>query len=409
MKPDATAPVMNSPPPKKRPDGVPVFGANEVRLNALQWVAALAILAAAIILTPVIWGRVQRIETGPDYRIPYSLSNDYWLYGQRLRREIAPDRIFMVGDSVIWGEYVSPDGTWSHFLNRESGMPGRFVNAGVNGLFPLALDGLVRYHGQALRRQKVILHCNLLWMASAKADLSTKKATTFNHSRLVPQFRPRIPCYRPGEDRNTDIGERLSAIVERNVDFIAWSSHLQYACFDQKNIPDWTLNAVVSADKTATNYPNVYRNPLARISLTVPSASTLDPDRGPASPRHKPWSTNGAETLSFAWVPLEESLQWQAFQRLVAFLQGRGNEVLVILGPFNEHMMTEENRPAFRKLRDGVAAWLAQNRIPHVVPETLPSLLYADASHPLTEGYELLARQVSQDETLRTFCKPATP
>jgi hypothetical protein len=28
------------------------------------------------------------------------------------------------------------------------------------------------------------------------------------------------------------------------------------------------------------------------------------------------------------------------------------------------------------------------------VPATFPSGLYADASHPLTEGYELLAKQI---------------
>ena len=65
----------------------------------------------------------------------------------------------------------------------------------------------------------------------------------------------------------------------------------------------------------------------------------------------------------------------------------RGNDVLVVLGPFNEHMLAEDNRPAYRKIRDGIAAWLGQNQIPAVVPETLPSDLYADASHPLTDGY----------------------
>ncbi|MEO8347622.1 MAG: hypothetical protein ABI610_01825, partial [Acidobacteriota bacterium] len=39
---------------------------------------------------------------------------------------------------------VRPDGTLPHFLNEQSGLPGKFVNAGVNGLFPLALEGLVR-------------------------------------------------------------------------------------------------------------------------------------------------------------------------------------------------------------------------------------------------------------------------
>lgn len=390
-------------PAHKRPGSEVPYGATELRLNGRQWLAALAILLAIVLLTPVIWSRLQRFTTGPDYRIPYSLSNDYWLYGQRLRQVTAPDKIVMIGDSVIWGEYVTPDGTLSHFLNREAGVSNRFINAGVNGLFPLALEGLINYYGQPLRHQKVIIHCNLLWMTSAKKDLSARKAEEFNHARLVPQFIPRLPCYQ------VDASARISAVVERNVSFIAWTSHLQDTCFDQKSILNWTLEKVVSADKTETNYPNVYQNPLSRITLTVPSAPPNDSDRGPLSARHKPWSTNGVETVQFAWVPLEASLQWQAFQRLITILQNRDNDVLVILGPFNEHMLTAENRPVFRKLRDGVTDWLVQNKVPHVVPELLPSLLYADASHPLTEGYAVLARQIFQDEKFKQFCKPATP
>ena len=85
--------------------------------------------------------------------------------------------------------------------------------AGSTVLFPLALEGLVDCYGRALRNRKVILHCNLLWLSSPKADLQTDKEETFNHSRLVPQFFPRIPCYK------ADANERLSAVVEREVEF----------------------------------------------------------------------------------------------------------------------------------------------------------------------------------------------
>ena len=101
-------------------------------------------------------------------------------------------------------------------------------------------------------------------------------------------------------------------------------------------------------------------------------------------------------------------LQWAAFQRLVEMLQRRDNQVLVVLGPFNEHMVAQENRPAFRKVRDGIAAWLADHRIPRVVPETLPSELYADASHPLTDGYRLLAERLYQDPAFRGWAQGAT-
>ena len=391
MEIPATATQPAAPPAVAASKEVP-FGVNEVRLNLRQWMAALLMLTAVALLTPRIWERIEKFETGPDYRIPYSLSKDYWLYSRRLNQIVGHDQIVLLGDSVVWGEYVLPDGTLSHFLNQEAGTPDHFINGGLNGLFPLAQEGLVTYYSRALRNRKVILQCNLLWMTSPKADLSTTKEEQFNHSGLVPQFVPRIPCYK------ADANERLSAVVQRDVGFIAWVNHLQNAYFDQKSILAWTLE---DDGGSPPRYPNAWKDPLRQITLAVPPAPKVDPQRGPASPRHKPWSENGQGTVQFDWVDLNASLQWQAFQRVVRTLRERGNDVLVVLGPFNEHMMTEENRAAYRKLRDGVDAWLTQNRIPHVVPETLPSALYADASHPLTQGYQLLARRLFEDDVFR--------
>ena len=366
---------------------------NEMRLNARHWTVAFGILAIVTLLTPPLWKKIERFEPSRDYRIPYPLSKDYWLYERRLH-QITPTNIAVIGDSVIWGEYVRPDGTLPHFLNEQSGQPGIFVNTGVNGMFPLALEGLIRYYGEPLRYRKVLLHCNVLWMTSPKADLNTPKEERFNHAGLVPQFTPRIPSYK------ADLNNRLAAIVERHFTFSQWVNHLQNAYFEQKNILTWTLEEDGS---DPPRRPNAYNNPFAQITLKVPKESAADPDRGPASPRHKAWSATGQSSARFEWVDLDQSLQWAAFQRLVGLLQSRGNDVLVVLGPFNEHIMAEENRPAFRRLRDGIAEWLAKNRVAHVVPELLPSGLYADASHPLTEGYRLLAERLCKEEAFREW------
>jgi hypothetical protein len=372
---------------------------NEVRLNARHWIATFGILAIIAPLTPALWKRLERFEPGPDYRIPYALSKDYWLYERRLQ-QIASTNVVVLGDSVVWGEYVRPDGTLSHFLNEQSGQPGKFVNGGVNGLFPLAFEGLIRYNGKPLRHHKVILHCNVLWMSSPKADLSTDKEERFNHADLVPQFFPRIPCYK------ADLNNRLAAVVERNFTFSEWATHLQIAYFGQKSIPNWTLE---DDGSEPPHYPNAYKNPFAQITFAIPTEPAVDPERGRGSPRHKPWSTTGTSgspgegSTRFEWVELDQSLQWAAFQRLVRLLQTRDNDVLVVVGPFNEHIMVEENRPAFRRLRDGVGDWLAKNHVPHLVPATLPSALYADASHPLTEGYQLLASHLYGDATFQKW------
>jgi hypothetical protein len=268
------------------------------------------------------------------------------------------------------------------------------VNAGVNGMFPLALDGLIRYYGEPLHHRKVILHCNVLWMTSPKADLHTQKEERFNHAGLVPQFTPRIPSYK------ADLNRRLAAIVERHFPFSQWATHLQNAYFEQKDILAWTLEEDGS---DPPKRPNAYKNPFAQIRLKVPEEPFDDPERGATSPRHKPWSTTGQGSTRFEWVDQDQSLQWASFQRLVKLLQSRGNDVLVVLGPFNEHIMAEENRPAFRRLRDGIADWLGKNRVAHVVPDLLPSVLYADASHPLTDGYKLLAARLYKDAVFRKW------
>jgi hypothetical protein len=176
---------------------------------------------------------------------------------------------------------------------------------------------------------------------------------------------------------------------------------LQNAYFGQKSILDWTL---ADDGGDPPHYPNSDKNPLAQITLRVPSAPAVDPLRGPASPRHKPWTQNGGPT-SFDWVSLESSLQWGAFQRVVATLRSRGDDVFVILGPFNEHMIAPESRAPYLKLRDGVTAWLEENKVPHWAPEVLPSSLYADASHPLTDGYALLAKRTMTNESFQAWLK----
>lgn len=372
--------------PQKAVTGEPVFGVNEMRLSSRVWLAVFAIVIFFALLAPMIWKRIETFTPGQDYRLPYALSNDYWLYERRLEA-LDARQIPILGDSVVWGEYVRADGTLSHFLNRETGDE-RFVNCGVNGLFPLALEGLVKDYGASLRHRKVIVQCNLLWLSSPKADLSAPKEETFNHSLLVPQFSPRIPCYR------ANASKRISAILERHVGFYSWISHLQTAYYDQHSLPQWTLE---DNGNEPPNYPNAWRNPLAPLRAPLPSEAAADPLRGPLSPRHKPWDAAAAGPAHFDWVTLDASLQWAAFQRLTRLLRARGNDVLVLLGPFNEHMIADDQLAEYEAIRDHAAAILGQDGIRVIVPEVLPTELYADASHPLTSGYALLAGRLAKD------------
>ena len=273
------------------------------------------------------------------------------------------------------------------------GGPERFVNAGVNGMFPLALEGLIGHYGGALAGKKVLLQANLLWMSSPKADLSIDKEESFNHARLVPQFQPRIPCYRASNE------ERVAALVERRAGFLQWVGHLEAAYFGQKGIATWTL---ADDGSEPPRYTNLYRNPLRQVTLEVPGADPRDPDRGPASPRHRAWTRGDAgKPTNFDWVEPGKSMQWPALQRLIRGLKERDADVFVLVGPFNEHMVGEGTAERFRRFKQTVVSWLASEKIPHAVPEVLPTELYADASHPLTDGYALLAKRLWADAGFR--------
>jgi hypothetical protein len=359
------------------PKPVP-FASNEIRLSPAQWLAAGAIVAAVFVAAPYVWTQVEPFDPGPDYRLPYSLSSDYWLYSRWCEGAAERGETPVVGDSVVWGHYVDTDRTLSHHLGARAG--GGFANLGVDGIHPVALAGLLEYYAGDLRGRNVLLHCNLLWMSSERHDLQTRKEFAFNHPRLVPQFVPDIPCYRESA------AGRVAVVIERHLTPAAWLNHLEAAYFGNRTLPTWTVD-------------HPYANPLAEITLHLPS-----PDEPPLPrPDARPWTEKRMPPFDAPWVALDDSLQWRSFRRAVAILQERGNRVFVLVGPFNEHMLTEESRAVYQERKREVGRWLAGQDIPHLVAAPLPSDDYADASHPLGRGYARLAERLYGSEAFRRF------
>lgn len=355
------------------------FGSNDVRLPFRQWLVATLVLSGCFTLIPRVWTKVERLEAGPDYRVPYALGNDYWNYARTCREVAVGERTLLVGDSVIWGHYVASEETLSHHLNQRTGET-RFANLGLDGVHPAALCGLVEHYGQAIRGRNVMLNCNLLWISSARHDLSTDKEFAFNHPALVPQFWPKIPCYR------APLSDKLGTVVARHFSFLGWADHVRTVYFGGSDLAAWTLE-------------HPYRNPLAQVTLQLPS-----PDELPSpEPDARPWHVKGIETYRPEWVALDDSLQWQFFRRTVAVLRERGNRVFVLVGPFNEHMLADSALRAYHERQEQVAAWLDQERIPYCLPPALPSDLYADASHPTADGYQLLAQWLLEEDSFRPF------
>ena len=372
------SPEPHLPKPPPGPDQIP-FGSNAVRLTPRQWGFAALLVGALFYLIPIVWAKIEPVGTGPDYRVPYALGNDYWNYARTCRELVPAHPALLVGDSVIWGHYVAGGETLSHYLNEQAGEE-RFANLGLDGVHPAALCGLVEHYGGAIAGRKVVLNCNLLWISSPRHDLSTDKEFAFNHPGLVPQFRPQIPCYR------ATLSDKLGIVVARNFGFLGWADHVRTVYFGGSDLAAWTLE-----------HPS--ENPLAQVTLELPSPEELPSPQ----PDVRPWTAKGIVKYRPDWVDLDDSLQWRFFQRTVAVLRERRNQVFVLVGPFNEHMLTEDGLRVYAERKDQVAAWLVEQKVSHCVPPALPSDMYADASHPTGAGYRLLAQWLSDSEAFDRF------
>lgn len=339
---------------------------HRLRLSLRQWAAVGVFTLVLLLAAPRVWRAVEPFEAGPTWRMPYELSQDYGLWARRAERAVEAGDTLLIGDSVIWGQYVRPGETLSDQLSALSGTP--HANLGVNGMQPAVLAGLIEHYGTSIRGRDVLLHCNPLWMSSPKHDLREDEAL-INHAQLLPQFSPRIRGYKD------EVEARLGRIVDRNLPFRAWTNHLQAAYFESEAIPAWTRK-----------HPR--ENPLARVTLRIPAPETTL-HQSPI-----PWFENG-KPVDFPWMSLEESFQWTRFVRALKILESRGNNVVVIVGPFNEHMCKPASLERYVKLRDAILWKLSRElNVPVIVPGVLPSETYGDASHPLARGYELLARQI---------------
>ncbi len=347
------------------------YGSHLIRLSLKEWLIAAVFLLAIYFGLPALWNQFEPLKIGPDYRIPYALSNDYWIFQRYVHSLREQEDLFVLGDSVIWGEYVTPDQTLSHCLSKKE-KESQFANVGINGIHPVALAGLVEYYGQSISRQPVILHCNPLWMSSPRHDLQSEKEFSFNHPRLVSQFYPNIPCYR------ASFSERASIVAERVFPFLLWVRHLQIAYFNNLDIPSWTIE-------------HPYANPLEQIEETefLPED---DLRHG-----HGSWEERGIQKQDFPWVELTSSFQWRYFQNTLQTLIRRDNRVFVVVGPFNEHMMTEESLRLYQTVKSGIKDWLESTNSNYWIPDVLPSEYYADASHPTQEGYALLAEKLYEN------------
>ena len=364
----------------------PPFGVNEMRLNARQWLAALAIFLACAVAMPRIWKRVERFDTGQ--RLPHPLRAE-----QRLLALPAAS-----GADLGSSERAGAGRLGGLGRIRAAGRHAdAFSEPGERPAGPL----------RQLRRQR------RLPAGDGGADRALRRgAAQPQGHRPLQRAVDEQPEGRPERERGGDFQPlaagaavvharfpvtgpmpptRLNVVAERSIGLLGWVNIWTASTIDQLSIPRWTLEEDGSDPPRC---PNAWRNPLAQITLTVPGEPARRPAARPRQPAAQALERRRQRADALRLGQPGQSLQWQAFQRSIGLLRSRGNDVLVILGPFNESMVAEDQRPALHRMRDGIAAWLTSHQIPHIVPDALPSDLYADASHPLTEGYALLARRI---------------
>lgn len=379
-----------------------VYGPMPLRLSLGHWLLTVALVAGALCGLPRLATSAADSRPAVAGRIPYDFSNDYWFCARWFAAAARDGEVLLLGDSVVWGEYVTPGETLSAELNRRSGTTA-YANLGVNGLHPAALYGFLRYHGTAVRNRSVILVLNTLWMSSPRHDLryvpgpdEEPSEHPLNHPALLPQFWPRIASF------GAPFETRASAVLERSLPGLAWISHLRL-----KGAWYGTHSGMASeamGEGAADTEPRIdlpRPEPFTAFLLPVPVA-----EDAPHSPPQA-WTERGIAATAIAWPSAAESVQWRFFCQAAELLRQRGNRVLVWISPFNPYLQTPDAQAAHAAMVRDMVAWLEAHGIGTICGKAPPSGEYADASHPLAPGYARLAAELYADEGFGNWRPPS--
>jgi hypothetical protein len=72
-------------------------------------------------------------------------------------------------------------------------------------------------------------------------------------------------------------------------------------------------------------------------------------------------------------------------------LRDKDNDILVMVGPINPYLLSEQSLKKYRRLQRDICKWLDSEKIEYFLVPDMPSEFYADASHPLALGYKQIA------------------
>lgn len=330
------------------------------------------ILSSAVI--PFIIPLTSTASFTENYRIPYSMGDDYYLYKIYSEYTASGKSIPFIGDSVIWGHYTDSESTLPAELNRLNKNI-KFSNMGLDGIHPAAMNGLISNYGGRFKNRKIIAGINLLWMSSPRHDLTGPVNIEINHSRLLSQFSPEIPSYKPPFE------EKLTALVSRSIPVFSWIEHIRLTRLADKNFYRWTME---NPEKSAMEY-------FSRKEDDFKAPVGINPDR--------------MQEQNIEWITPDKSLQWRFMIDTLALLKNNGNNVAAVITPFNTYMMTENSRKRYFSILSEMEWQLREKGIVPVVPLILPKKYFADSSHPTAGGYRIIAEDIMKNREFAEFIR----
>lgn len=357
------------------------YSSNAIRLTMKEIIAGIVIFATCVfILLPLCWKQFEKFEFEKDFRLAEKYRDDYWVYQKWANEAAKKYPVVFLGDSVVWGMYVNNENTLPAKLNKLAGKE-VVANLAIDGLHSVALEGLLENYAKSIKNKTVILHYNPLWMNSRDYDLSGEKPMRIHHPRLIPQFIDKPASY------DEDITARMDAVKEKNFAFFSLLNHIRLAFFDNEDFREWMVE-------------NPYANPLKELGKKLEIT-----EKEKTANSNDDWSKKGITPQNWDWIPPEKSRQWKALTEIINILQRNNNKVLVMLGPINPYILTPESLSKYRKLQNEMKDFLDKKNVASYIVPDMPSETYADASHPLEKGYQIIADKLYETDFVKKALK----
>lgn len=356
---------------------------NSIILTGKEWLVTIGIFLIISFGLYFGWYHWEKLSVETDYRSTCweERMSDYWAFSQWSRIACDKFKILLIGDSVVWGQEVSNTETISHYINQELGNE-EVANLGIDGLNNAAMIGMFSYYARYIHKKKIILVFNPLRMTNPSRDNrgKGKDLLRFYHPRLVPQFDRRISYY-------INLNERLGYLAENYLRLPSFVRHLIVNYFENKSLAVWLMD-------------HPYQLPFSAI--TFQGAPMMKKKQGLGIA----WSNRkGARKSNDPFMSLNESIQWEYFLKAIKLLKNKGNNVFVLLGPYNTYCMTDESRKRFFAMMDTVKKKLDELGYPYFdsTNDLLPSEEYADNCHALKGGHIILAQALTGDVKFRQW------